>query len=85
LADCLAQAPLPEALSNYEKLRCKTTAAIVRTNRSTPPDIINIRVEELTGDRPFDDLSKFISQEQLRKMSDDYKRVAGFGLADVVQ
>lgn len=84
LADCLVQAPLPEALLHYEELRRETTAAIVRTNRSTPPDIINIRVEELTGDQPFDDLSKFISQDQLRKMSDDYKRVAGFGLADVL-
>lgn len=84
LADCLAGAPLPEALLHYEDLRRETTAAIVRTNRSTPPDIINIRVEELTGDQPFDDLSKFISQDQLRKMSDDYKRVAGFGLADVL-
>lgn len=85
LADCMTTAPLPQALKNYEALRRETTAAIVRTNRSTPPDIINIRVEELTGDKPFDDLSKFISQEQLRKMSDDYKRVAGFGLADVAQ
>jgi 5-methylphenazine-1-carboxylate 1-monooxygenase len=84
LADCLVGAPLPEALLHYEELRRETTAAIVRTNRSTPPDIINIRVEELTGDQPFDDLSKFISQDQLRKMSDDYKRVAGFGLADVL-
>ena len=83
LADCLAKAPLAEALANYEGLRRETTAAIVRTNRSNPPDLINIRVEELTGDRPFDDLTKYISREQLRSMSDDYKRVAGFGLADV--
>ena len=84
LADCLVEAPLPEALQNYEEIRRETTAAIVRTNRTTPPDIINIRVEELTGDQPFDDLSKFISQDQLRKMSDDYKRVAGFAVADVL-
>jgi 2-polyprenyl-6-methoxyphenol hydroxylase-like FAD-dependent oxidoreductase len=83
LADCLTSNPLPLALIAYEELRRETTAAIVRTNRSNPPDSINIRVEELTGDKPFDDLSKFISQEQLRNMSEDYKRVAGFGLADV--
>lgn len=83
LADCLIDVPLPDALLVYETLRRETTAAIVRTNRSTPPDIINIRVEELTGDRPFDDLSHFISQDQLKAMSDDYKRVAGFALADV--
>ena len=66
LADCLTSAPLPQALADYENLRRETTAAIVRTNRSNPPDFINIRVEELTGDKPFDDLSKYISQEQLR-------------------
>lgn len=85
LADCLGEAPLRQALVNYEALRRETTAAIVRTNRSTPPDIINIRVEELTGDKPFDDLSQFISQDQLRNMSDEYKRVAGFALADVAK
>ncbi len=85
LADSLASAPLPQALADYENLRRETTAAIVRTNRSNPPDFINIRVEELTGDKPFDDLAKYISQEQLRAMSDDYKRVAGFSLADVAR
>ena len=85
LADCLTSHSLPQALIAYEELRREITAAIVRTNRSNPPDSINIRVEELTGDKPFDDLSKFISQEQLRKMSEDYKRVAGFGLADVAR
>jgi 2-polyprenyl-6-methoxyphenol hydroxylase-like FAD-dependent oxidoreductase len=85
LADCLGKTPLAEALAAYEDLRRETTAAIVRTNRSNPPDLINIRVEELTGDQPFDDLTKYISREQLRRMSDDYKRVAGFGLADVAR
>ncbi len=85
LADCLAVAPPPQAFFEYEALRRETTAAIVRTNRSNPPDFINIRVEELTGDRPFDDLSKYISQQELRTMSDDYKRVAGFSIADVTR
>jgi len=85
LADCLTAHPTPQALNAYEDLRRETTSNIVRTNRSNPPDSINIRVEELTGDKPFDDLAKFVSQEQLRKMSEDYKRVAGFGLADVAR
>jgi 5-methylphenazine-1-carboxylate 1-monooxygenase len=38
---------------------------------------VNIRVEELTGDRPFDHLGDFISQEELRALSDRYKRIAG--------
>jgi hypothetical protein len=52
----------------------------VRTNREFPPDFINIKVEELVGDRPFDDLDKYITQDELRALSDEYKRIAGFSL-----
>jgi hypothetical protein len=56
---------------------------VVRTNREHPPDFINIKVEELVGDRPFDDLDKYITQDELRMLSENYKRVAGFALTDV--
>ena len=59
------------------------TAKVVRTNREHPPDYINIRVEELVGDRPFDNLDHYITQAELRALSDNYKRVAGFALEDV--
>lgn len=85
LADQLAAHPIADALAGYEAERRETTARIVRTNRATPPDVINIRVEELTGDAPFDDLSRFITQAELQGLSDDYKRVAGFGLEDVAR
>ena len=55
----------------------------MRTNREHPPDFINIRVEELTGDKPYDDLDKFITQDELKTLSDNYKRVAGFAVEDV--
>jgi hypothetical protein len=45
-----------------------------------PPDFINIRVDELSGGKPFRHIDDLISQEELRRMSDDYKRVAGFAL-----
>jgi 5-methylphenazine-1-carboxylate 1-monooxygenase len=81
LADCLASEPdVPAALKAYESARRETTARIVRTNREHPPDFINIRVEELVGDRPFENLDDFITQDELRAMSEDYKRVAGFAL-----
>jgi 2-polyprenyl-6-methoxyphenol hydroxylase-like FAD-dependent oxidoreductase len=84
LADCLQRAGDPrEALVEYERLRRETTTRIVHTNRSNPPDIINIRVEELVGDRPFDDLDRYITQDELRALSDSYKRIAGFSMADV--
>jgi 5-methylphenazine-1-carboxylate 1-monooxygenase len=84
LADCLARAEDPrEALKEYEALRLPVANNVVLTNRANPPDFINIRVEELVGDRPFDDLDRYITQAELRALSDDYKRVAGYALGDM--
>lgn len=84
LADLLARDADPEAaLKAYEAKRLAATAQIVRTNREHPPDFINIRVEELIGDRPYDRLDDFITQDELKALSDQYKRIAGFALADV--
>jgi 5-methylphenazine-1-carboxylate 1-monooxygenase len=84
LADLLGrQSDAMQALAEYETRRRETTAKIVRTNREHPPDFINIRVEELTGDKPYDDLDKFITQDELRALSDGYKRIAGFAVEDV--
>ncbi|HEV8016145.1 MAG TPA: flavin-dependent oxidoreductase [Stellaceae bacterium] len=84
LADLLARhADAREALTEYEARRREVTAKIVRTNREHPPDFINIRVEELTGDKPYDDLDKIITQDELKALSDNYKRVAGFAVEDV--
>jgi hypothetical protein len=66
------------ALHRYEDQRRPATAAIVRTNRESPPDFINIKVEELVGDKPFTNLDAYISQHELRELSESYKRTAGF-------
>jgi 2-polyprenyl-6-methoxyphenol hydroxylase-like FAD-dependent oxidoreductase len=68
------------ALAAYEAQRRPATSRIVQTNRSAPPDLINIRVDELSGDRPFRHIDDLISQAELRQMSDDYKKIAGFSL-----
>lgn len=79
LADLLAAGGDPRAaLQAYEAARLEPTAKVVQTNRTSPPDIINLRVEELTGDRPFENLDDHISQDELRALSDRYKRIAGF-------
>jgi 5-methylphenazine-1-carboxylate 1-monooxygenase len=84
LADCLGAGGDPrDALKAYEAARREATAKVVRTNREHPPDFINIKVEELTGDKPFDNLDDFITQDELRALSDNYKRIAGFAVADV--
>ncbi|WP_426959490.1 flavin-dependent oxidoreductase [Muricoccus radiodurans] len=82
LADLLAKEPDAQvALRAYEAARAGPTAAVVRTNRSNPPDSLIARVEELTRDQPFDDLDAIITQDELRAISDRYKQVAGFALA----
>jgi 2-polyprenyl-6-methoxyphenol hydroxylase-like FAD-dependent oxidoreductase len=84
LADFLRASTDPrDALKAYEAARCAPAAKVVRTNREHPPDFINIKVEELVGDQPFDDLDKYITQDELRALSDTYKRIAGFALNDV--
>jgi 2-polyprenyl-6-methoxyphenol hydroxylase-like FAD-dependent oxidoreductase len=82
LADCLvANTDRRAALVAYEAARVPVTAKVVRTNREFPPDFINIKVEELVGDRPFDNLDKYITQDQLRALSDNYKQIAGYALS----
>jgi 2-polyprenyl-6-methoxyphenol hydroxylase-like FAD-dependent oxidoreductase len=81
LADALQREPDPRAaLLDYERARLPATAQVVRTNREFPPDFINIKVEQLVGDRPFDDLDRYITQDELKALSDEYKRIAGFAL-----
>jgi 2-polyprenyl-6-methoxyphenol hydroxylase-like FAD-dependent oxidoreductase len=81
LADLLAEGHRPvEALQLYEAARLQQTAQVVELNRRFPPDYINIRVEELTGGRPFRSIDDVISQDELRAISENYKKVAGFSL-----
>ncbi|MGC1670344.1 MAG: FAD-dependent monooxygenase, partial [Pseudolabrys sp.] len=84
LADLLTKkSDPPEALKAYEAARVAPAAKVVRTNREQPPDFINIKVEALVGDRPFDNLDKYITQDELRALSENYKRIASFALTDV--
>jgi 2-polyprenyl-6-methoxyphenol hydroxylase-like FAD-dependent oxidoreductase len=84
LATELAQHADPAAaLVAYEKQRLEATSRVVLTNRSQPPDVINIRVEELSGDRPYRHIDDLISQDELRQLSDNYKKIAGFSLEAV--
>ncbi len=84
LADLLKSSADPrEALKAYETARSAAAAKVVRTNRAHPPDFINIKVEELVGDKPFDNLDDYITQDELRALSENYKKIAGFSLADV--
>jgi 2-polyprenyl-6-methoxyphenol hydroxylase-like FAD-dependent oxidoreductase len=79
LTDCLQTVGEPvAALRAYEAKRLDATANVVRTNRSNPPDAILREVYLRTGDKPFADIDKVISRDELAAISDRYKRVAGY-------
>jgi 5-methylphenazine-1-carboxylate 1-monooxygenase len=84
LADFLHELANPlEALEAYETARLEPTSEIVRANRVSPPDTIMDKVQTLTRDKPFDNLDDFITQDELRAISKQYQRVAGFRVEDV--
>jgi 2-polyprenyl-6-methoxyphenol hydroxylase-like FAD-dependent oxidoreductase len=79
LAGCLKRdKDVPAALRAYEKARLKPAYEVVLMNRTNPPDAILREVWRRTGDRPFARIEDVISEAELRALSEDYKRVAGF-------
>jgi 2-polyprenyl-6-methoxyphenol hydroxylase-like FAD-dependent oxidoreductase len=66
------------ALQQYQAMRLPTTAKIVQTNRSVPPDAIIMKADALSHGQPFRHIDDLISQAELRQISDNYKQVAGF-------
>ena len=73
-----ANGDLPGALQAYEALRRPGTSKIVLANRSTPPDFIIMKADELSGGKPFGHIDDLISQGELRKISENYAQIAGF-------
>ena len=47
-------------------------------NRKNPPDAILREVYVRTGDRPFERIEDVIGLDELKAISDGYKRVAGY-------
>ncbi len=81
LADALAGGDVPGALAAYDAQRRPATAAVVTTNRSTPPDVIIKHVWERTGDKPFADIRDVISAEEMEATLDRYRQVAQYDRA----
>jgi 2-polyprenyl-6-methoxyphenol hydroxylase-like FAD-dependent oxidoreductase len=69
------------ALKGYEDKRLAATAAVVRTNRTTPPDAILREVFLRTGDKPFERIEDVISPAEMAAITDRYKQVAGYDKA----
>ncbi len=74
----LSGGDMRDALLAYEELRRPPTAKIVLTNRSTPPDFIIMKADELSGGKPFGHIDDLISQAELQAISDNYAKIAGF-------
>jgi hypothetical protein len=51
---------------------------VVQTNRTLPPDFIIMKADELSEHKPFKHIDDLISQAELKKISDNYKQIAGF-------
>jgi hypothetical protein len=66
------------ALKSYETRRLGPTSGVVLENRRNPPDAILREVYERTRDRPFERIDAVISADELKALSERYKRVAGY-------
>src|SRR5262245_50187111 len=80
LAECLAKSrgDVKKALKDYEAERLAPTSNVVLENRSNPPDAILREIYVRTGDRPFDRIDSVIAPDELKALSDRYKKVAGY-------
>jgi len=58
----------------YESARREATAKVVRTNREHPR-ISSHQGRGTDGDKPFQNLDDFITQDSLRALSENYKRI----------
>jgi 2-polyprenyl-6-methoxyphenol hydroxylase-like FAD-dependent oxidoreductase len=84
LAEALRAHPsVARAFAAYEALRCPATSAVVRANRTSPPDAILREVYERSGDRPFGKIEDVISARELGAILDRYKQTAGYSLTDL--
>jgi 2-polyprenyl-6-methoxyphenol hydroxylase-like FAD-dependent oxidoreductase len=66
------------ALTAYERDRLPATTNVVLANRKNPPDAIIREVYLRTGDKPFANIDDVISAQELRAISEGYKRVAQY-------
>jgi 5-methylphenazine-1-carboxylate 1-monooxygenase len=66
------------AFKAYEAARLPATTGVVLANRASPPDAIIREVYLRTGDRPFGRIEDVISADELRAISDGYKRIAQY-------
>lgn len=78
LRQALEEEPgIMEAFSAYEADRLPATSAVVRMNRTAPPDILLKEVVDRTGDQPFESIDDVMTAAEIDAISNSYKQVAG--------
>jgi 2-polyprenyl-6-methoxyphenol hydroxylase-like FAD-dependent oxidoreductase len=82
LAGCFRRHPedVDLALARYESTRRPATAAIVRANRGLGPELPMKLVHDRAPEG-FSDVATVISPEEIARVTEDYRRTAGFALA----
>ena len=71
-----------DALNRYESVRRPATAAIVQANRGFGPELPMLLVEQRAPDG-FVDVADVITAEEIARVTEDYRRTAGFSLASL--
>ncbi len=83
LARCLVEHADPvRALRFYEAERLPPTTQVVLANRLMGPELVMQLVEE-RAPGGFSDLAAVISEDELRRYADRYKRLAGFAVDEL--
>jgi 2-polyprenyl-6-methoxyphenol hydroxylase-like FAD-dependent oxidoreductase len=82
LAGCIRRHgdEVDDALARYESTRRPATAAIVQANRGLGPELPMQLVHERAPEG-FSDIAAVISPEEIARVTEDYRRTAGFALA----
>ncbi|HEY7628600.1 MAG TPA: flavin-dependent oxidoreductase [Ilumatobacteraceae bacterium] len=81
LTGCLRSHPgdVEHALQRYDEVRRPATSSIVMANRGLGPELPMQLVEE-RAPNGFDRLSEVITPEEIRAVTDGYRKMAGFSL-----
>ena len=70
-------ADIHKALAAYESERLPATAAVVRMNRTNPPDAILREVQMRSGDKPFTSIDDVMSRTEIEALLSNYRHVTG--------
>ncbi len=86
LAHLLKTNPVPvAALKAYEAERIPATSKVVMQSRNAPPDQIIDLVEQRTGGKRFDNLDNVVTDDELRSVSQNYSRIAGYDMDSILR